>query len=298
MLNRVIRWTPTGLEYEADPRLVEQIVVDLGLAGCRGVGTPGVKPTYEQIQSDEQLPEQKGKPYRAVAARMNYLAADRPEVQFAAKEICRWMANPTELGLVAMKRLGRYLAQQPRLVFRYPWQSVSHVDCYSDTDWSGCPRTRRSTSGGCLMMGKHLLKSWSSTQGPIALSSGEAEFYGVVKGSSVALGYQALLSDLGISLDVRVWTDSSATMGICGRRGLGKLRHVDTQSLWIQQKVREKEFELRKVRGDMNPADVCTKHLTSFDKIASLLKLFNCEFRDGRAAGARIDRQAIRSVSA
>ena len=136
------------------------------------------------------------------------------------------------------------------------------------------------------MLGKHLLKSWSSTQGPIALSSGEAEFYGVVKGSSAALGYQALLSDLGISLDVRVWTDSSATMGICGRRGLGKLRHVDTQSLWIQQKVREKEFELRKVRGDMNPADVCTKHLTSFDKISSLLKLFNCEFRDGRAAGA------------
>ncbi len=185
-----------------------------------------------------------------------------------------------------MKRLGRYLAQQPRLVFKYPWQTVTYVDCYGDTDWSGCPRTRKSTSGGCLMLGKHLLKSWSSTQGPVSLSSGEAEFYGVVKASSAALGYQALLTDLGFPLQVRVWTDSSATIGICSRRGLGKLRHVDTQCLWIQQKVRENEFELRKVRGDMNPADLCTKHLPGLDKIKSLLDLFGCDFRGGRPEAA------------
>ncbi len=286
MLHRIIRWTPEGLEYEADPRLHEQVVQDLGLKGCKGVGTPGVKPTYEQIQSDKELERKKERPYRAIAARMNYLAADRPDMQYAAKEICRWMSSPTEVGLVAMKRLGRYLAQQPRLVFKYPWQRATHIDCYSDTDWAGCPRTRKSTSGGCLMVGQHLLKSWSSTQGPISLSSGEAEFYGVVKASSTALGYQALLEDLGIPMAVRVWTDSSATIGICSRRGLGKLRHVDTQCLWIQQKVREREFELRKVKGDMNPADLCTKYLPGFGKIESLTALFGCHFRGGRAATA------------
>ena len=113
------------------------------------------------------------------------------------------------------------------------------------------------------MLGKHLIKSWSTTQGPISLSSGEAEFYGVVKASSVALGYQAMMEDLGQAMDVRVWTDSTATLGICGRRGLGKLRHIDTQCLWIQQKVRSKAIELKKTRGGMNPADLCTKHLPS-----------------------------------
>ncbi len=136
------------------------------------------------------------------------------------------------------------------------------------------------------MLGKHLLKSWSSTQGPISLSSGEAEFYGVVKASSTALGFQALMQDLGLEMAVRVWTDSSATIGICSRRGLGKLRHIDTQCLWIQQKVREKEFELRKVRGEMNPADLCTKYLPGFTKIQSLAELFGCQFRGGRAATA------------
>ena len=141
------------------------------------------------------------------------------------------------------------------------------------------------------MIGKHLVKSWSSTQGPISLSSGEAEFYGVVKASGVALGYQALLRDLGVGLPVRVWTDSTATMGICGRSGLGKLRHVDTRSLWVQQRVRDRTLEIRKVHGDINPADLFTKHLSSEDRVRDLLGLFGCRFRTGRAESAPALRQ-------
>ena len=73
------------------------------------------------------------------------------------------------------------------------------------------------------------------TQASLALSSGEAEFYGVVKGAGVGLGQQALLRDIGIELPVRVWTDSTAAIGICGRQGLGKLRHLACQSLWTAE---------------------------------------------------------------
>ena len=136
------------------------------------------------------------------------------------------------------------------------------------------------------MLGKHFIKSWSSTQGPISLSSGEAEFYGVVKASGMALGYQALLDDLGVRIPVRIWTDSSATMGICGRQGVGKLRHVDTRTLWVQQRVRSGELEIRKVRGEVNPADLFTKHLSSEERVRELLQLFGCRHTDGRASGA------------
>ena len=286
MLNRIVRWTEEGIEYEADPRQSEQLVRDLGMSGSKSVGTPGVPQTSGQISMDRELSYEKQRPYRGVAARSNYLSADRPDMQHAAKEVCRWMSTPTEAALVALKRIGRYLEGHGRLVYKYVFQEASMIDCYSDTDWAGCPRTRRSTSWGCLMLGKHLIKSWSTTHGPISLSSGEAEFYGVVKASSVALGYQAMMEDLGQKLEVRVWTDSTATMGICGRRGLGKLRHIDTQCLWIQQKVRGKAIELRKIRGEMNPADLFTKHLLGEDKVKSLVKLLECEFRGGRAATA------------
>ena len=92
-------------------------------------------------------------------------------------------------------------------------------------------------------MGRHLIKSRSTTQNLVSLSSGEAEFYGVVKASGIGLGFKSLLKGLDVSVPRRVWTDTTATLGICGRQGLGKLRHIDTQCLWIQRQVRDGTIE-------------------------------------------------------
>ena len=89
ILNRIARWTDGGVEYEADPRQVERLVSDLGLEDAKRVGTPGVKQTFEMTSRDKPLAEEKHMAFRAIAARGNYLGPDRPEMQYAAKEICR-----------------------------------------------------------------------------------------------------------------------------------------------------------------------------------------------------------------
>ena len=53
----------------------------------------------------------------------------------------------------------------------------------------------------------------------------------------MGLGHRAILAHMGIKARVRRWTDGTATVGVCARQGLGKLRHVSTQSLWIQQRA-------------------------------------------------------------
>jgi hypothetical protein len=171
-------------------------------------------------------------------------------------------------------------------VFTYERQVAETIDVYSDTDWAGCTRTRKSTSGGCMMIGSHIIKTWSSTQASLALSSGEAEYYGVVRATGVGLGHQALMRDAGMRLPLRVWTDSSAAIGTAGRQGLGKLRHLECHSLWLQQRLRRKEFELRKVLGTDNPADLFTKHLESAKRLEHLMGMFSCSFMQGRAATA------------
>eukprot|EP00969_Alexandrium_andersonii_P274365 12126182-Alexandrium_andersonii.AAC.1 len=65
-----------------------------------------------------------------------------------------------------------------------------------DTDWAGCRKTRKSTSGGMVRHGRHVLKAWSTTQTVIATSSGEAEYYGMAKGASQALGIAAMMQDM------------------------------------------------------------------------------------------------------
>ena len=285
-LNRVIRWCDHGLEYEADPRQVEKFVEELDLVGANSCVSPGIKPLADQYASDKPLDPSSHTQFRALAARANYLSADRPNCQFAANEVCRWMSSPTEMSMAALKRLGRYLVGRPRLVFRYAFQSADNIDCYSDTDWAGCPKTRKSTSGGVVLLCQHILKTYSPTQPTISLSSGEAEFYGVVRASGAALGQQSLFADLDIGLQVRVWTDSSAAVGICSRQGLGKLRHIDTQALLIQERVRTKNIILKKVRGDVNPADLLTNHISTKDKIDQLVVLYGLAFLGGRPKSA------------
>ena len=81
-------------------------------------------------------------------------------------------------------------------------------------------------------------------------------------------------------------------MGICSRQGLGKLRHLDTHTLWIQQAVRTKAVDLRKIAGESNPADLFTKYSLSREKLISLTGLFDAEFRGGRAESAAAMRKA------
>ncbi len=142
-----------------------------------------------------------------------------------------------------------------------------------------------------MPIGRHTMKHWSITQASVALSSGEAEFAGVIRGAGQGLGYQALLRDLGMNLPLRVWTDSSAAVGICSRQGLSKMRHLDTHMLWIQQAVRSGRIDLRKVSGDVNPADLLTKHSLSRERLEKLVALVGCRFIGGRAASAPLMRR-------
>ena len=114
------------------------------------------------------------------------------------------MSEPTEAAWRALRRVCRYLVGLPRMIFHCRWRTVEHVDVYTDTDWAGCPRARGSASGGCVFLTAQPIKTWSSMQSSVALSSGEAEFNGVVRGAGVGLGYQSLLQFLGIHVGLRV----------------------------------------------------------------------------------------------
>ena len=110
-----------------------------------------------------------------------------------------------------------------------------------------------------MLVGGAAVKSWSRNQKVRALSSGEAEFYAIVSGVAEGLGMMTLAADLGWRSTVVLWTDSNAAKGICGRKGLGKLRHMETKWLWVQDVVRSGRIKVRKVAGASNPADILTK---------------------------------------
>ena len=69
----------------------------------------------------------------------------------------------------------------------------------------------------------------------------------------------AIAKDLGVDVGLTVLADSSAAIGICRRTGIGKVRHLAVGQLWVQERVRSGDYELRKHPGAQNPADLLTK---------------------------------------
>lgn len=282
ILNRVLRWEPWGIAYEADPRHAELLVQALG-EEVASRSTPGVK--AHDSEGAAALSPEVTRLYRAYAARANYLGMDRLDIAFAAKELCRRMSSPDEADLEALRRMIRYLVDSPRLTYRFPWQEDTGFSVYVDTDFAGCQTTRKSTSGGILYRGEHVIKHWSSTQKAITLSSGEAELGGVVKGVTEGLGAQALAADMGLTLALSVHADSSAAIGICRRSGIGRVRHLAVAQLWVQAHLRAGAFELHKVWGEENTGDILTKHLARpvLDRLLARTGLVR---EAGRAASA------------
>ena len=288
-LGRVLTREKAGFRYEADPRHDELVVQGLGLEDGKPANTPGVPQSELRDEDDTSNPPMAGSEataYRALTARLNFLSQDRPDIQYAVKEVSRYMGAPRKKDMEPLKRVGRYLLAKPRATFLYEWQSQpSELTSFSDTDWAGCRSTRKSTSGGIVLHGKHFIKSWSRQQNLVSLSSAEAEVYGVVKASSESLGCQAMARDFGHSRSVRIYADASAALGIVHRKGLGKVRHIDTNTLWVQQAACSKRIEYLKINGSLNPADALTKQLPEptrakhFDRI-------QMQFVDGRADAA------------
>ena len=265
VLNRLLRWSAKGVEYEPDQRHADLVIEQAEIANYKPVATPCCTDAeYDETKRADSraLGGAEATLYRAIAARINYLALDRVDIQYCAKEIAKHMSRPVELDWIKIKRAARYLAGAPRYVQMYEWQDYDgHMHAFADSDWAGDQVTRKSTSGGLIMLGSHMIKSWSSSQPVIALSSGEAELYALVKAATQAKGIGSLMMDFDLAVETTIHTDSTAALGMVYRKGVGKVRHIEVQYLWIQDEVYKKKVSVLKVGTRDNPADMLTKSL-------------------------------------
>ena len=83
-----------------------------------------------------------------------------------------------------------------------------------------------------------------------------------MKAAAEGIGLQCILRDLGFDSSVEVYIDSSAAKSIASRIGVGKVRHIHTKLLWIQEAVRDGKIKLTTISGGHNPADVLSKPMS------------------------------------
>ena len=264
-LGRRVRHTEDGYEWSADPKHKDILLDEWNMKESNSVAVP----TISEDKSTEEMNPMTladAKKFRRAAARLNYMALDRPDLAVAANLLSRSMVQPREGDDKKLKRVLRYLQGQPECVLLFPWQeNPTELVVTTDSDWAGCKRTRRSTSGILLRHGTHVLLFASRFQRNVALSSGEAELTAQVGGLTDSLGVQNLAQKWGCVLGLRSQCDSRAARGVLQRTGVGKLRHLEVKHLWVQDLVREGRVDVGWIPRHMNVADLLTHACTVQD---------------------------------
>ena len=135
------------------------------------------------------------------------------------------------------------------------------------------------------MIGRHPIKAYSKAQATIAKSSAESELFGIVRATCETLGFITLVQDMGKEMNSRLHMDALAAQGIIERQGLSKVRHLDVNTLWLQERLARDAVPLTKIPGPYNCADWMTKHVPA-ELIKRHSERMSLEFREGRTERA------------
>ena len=109
----------------------------------------------------------------------------------------------------------------------------------------------------------------------MSLSSAESEAKAITKGCIEALHVKHLLEhQTARTFKFEVWTDSSGAKAIIQRLGPGRrAKHLEVQTMWVEQLNKRGLISMNKLGTLENVADLLTKHVPRavLDKLAGMM---------------------------
>nr|GEZ68537.1 hypothetical protein [Tanacetum cinerariifolium] len=114
--------------------------------------------------------------YKSMIGSLMYLTASRPDIMFTVSACSMHQVTPTTSNLEAVKKIFKYLKGQPKLGLWYPKESPLVLEAYSDSDYAGANKDRKSITGGCQFLGRRLISWQCKKQTIVATSSTEVEY--------------------------------------------------------------------------------------------------------------------------
>eukprot|EP00439_Symbiodinium_sp_Y106_P065433 s532_g10.t1 len=233
-LGRRLRRNGDSIDVCISQTYIDSILDLYGMKNAKQVATTG------SVTTDTPLSPEEHSVHRTAVGKLLWLALIRGNVAYATKELSRDVTAPTMQSVAKLKHLLRYLIGTKMCVLRLrrsyqlsDGNSSLDVNVYVDSDWAGCSKTRKSTSGSTVNILGCNMVSTARTQGTLALLSGEAELYAIGQGVSEALFLRSMLLEakLAKKVNVTAHTDPTAGKSMATRSGTGKkTKHVELRN--------------------------------------------------------------------
>ena len=158
----------------------------------------------------------------------------------------------------------RYLKNAPGQGLFFSSNSDFRLRAYCDSDWAGCPITRRSTTGYCVFLGPSLVSWRSKHQKTVSLSSAQAEDRAMTGASCELTWLRYLLKDLGVlhPEPALLYYDKKAALHIAANPVFHEwTRHIEMDCHYIRDKIQDGSIATRFVNSAHQLVDVLTKAL-------------------------------------
>ena len=205
----------------------------------------------------------------------------RPDLSFTTGQLAQAAQNPQPRHDAAIKRTLRYLAGSTTLGLHYSKVASGTLVLtgYSDSDWAGCTKTRKSISGWIFFLCGAAISWQSKKQSVVAMSSCEAEYVAQSSASREAVWLRRLLCDLGEPQErpTMIKVDNTSAIALARNPEFhARTKHIQLHYHYIRQALTDGEVDVEHCRTNEQVADGLTKVL-SRDKHAIFVQACGLE---------------------
>lgn len=258
-------------------KYVKDLLKKFNFDQCSSMKTPMAAPIKLDADLNGKAVELSA--YRGMIGSLLYLTASRPDIMFSTCMCARYQASPKESHLAAVKRIFRYLKGTPNLGLWYPKDSGFDLIGYSDSDFAGCKIDRKSTTGGCQLLGGKLVSWTSKKQNTVSTSTAEAEYVAAGSCCAQVLWMKNQLHDYGTDFrQIPIYCDNTSAIAISNNPCLhSRTKHIDLRYHFIRDHVMKEDVELHFIPTEYQLADLFTKPLDEarFNFLISELGMLN-----------------------
>lgn len=254
------------------------VVTEVGLLGAKPTATP-MEQQHKLALSESSLLDEPAK-YRRLVGRLIYLGATRPDLTYAVHILSQFMSKPRDDHWEAALRVVRYLKGTVGQGIFLSSDCDLRIRAWCDTDYAGCPLTRRSLNGWLVTLGKSPLTWKSQKQDVVARSSAKAEYRSMALTVCELKWFRSLLSEFGVTQNepMDLYCDNQAAIYIAANPVFHeRTKHVELDCHCVRDEVVAGVIRTLKVSTTEQIADIFTKALAkrTFDYLLDRLGVLN-----------------------
>jgi hypothetical protein len=257
-------------------KYAEEILKRFGMENCNTVKSPIVIGC--KLVKDEDGKPVDAREYKQIVGCLMYLLATRPDLTYSVCLVARFMDRPTEMHMMAIKRILRYLkgTLTHGVLYKHTIDRRLELVGFSDSDYAGDLNDRKSTSGYVFMLGTGVV-SWSSKKQPIVtLSTTEAEYVAAAACACQCVWMRSVLEHLQVKQGegTMILCDNSSSIKLSKNPVMhGRCKHIDVRFHFLRNLVKDGIVELKYCKSEDQLADLMTKplKLEAFCKLKRLM---------------------------